>query len=62
MKIKKLGIEWGSAFEEAQPVELSHYGRKVLVFVDSNHDLVVQVDSGATIHHTCEGFDILITE
>ena len=33
MKVQKLGIEWGAAFEEAQPVRITHGDAELIVFV-----------------------------
>jgi hypothetical protein len=49
MKVQKLGIEWGAAFEEARPIRISHYGREIVVFVNENHDLVVELPAGAKL-------------
>lgn len=49
MKIEALGIEWGAAYEEAQPKRISHFGREVEVFVDENHNLVVVLPPGTHV-------------
>lgn len=48
MQVKKLGIEWGAAYEEAQPIEVSNGSAKVLIFVSESGDLVIQT-SGETM-------------
>lgn len=59
MKIQKLGIEWGAAHEEAQPVLISHGDARVEIYVTEGNDLMVKIrgngyqlaadDYGATI-------------
>ena len=41
MKIKKLGLAWGAAFEEATPIQITHDGAEVIVYVTERGDLCV---------------------
>ena len=42
MKVTKLGLEWGAAFEEATPIRITHGEHCIEVFVSENHTLIVQ--------------------
>lgn len=42
MKVKKLGLEWGAAFEEATPVQITHGEAEIIVYVTEGGDLCVQ--------------------
>jgi hypothetical protein len=42
MKIKKLGIEWGAAYQEAQPISISHDEQEIFVFITDRGD--IQID------------------
>ena len=42
MKVKKLGLEWGAAFEEATPIQITHNEAEVIVYVTEGGDLCVQ--------------------
>lgn len=42
MKITKLGIEWGAAYEEATPIRITHGDSVIEVYVSERHQLVVQ--------------------
>lgn len=42
MKVRKLGVEWGAAFEKAQPVRITHGDANLIVFVSEKGDLIVQ--------------------
>lgn len=42
MKIKKLGIEWGAAYQDAQPISISHDGQEIIVFITERGD--IQID------------------
>lgn len=46
MKVRNLGIEWGPAFEEAQPVRVSHAGIAFTVFVSESGELVIRTEAG----------------
>lgn len=49
MKIVKLGLEWGAAYEEAVPIRISHGAAVLEVYVSERHELVVQaVDAHVT--------------
>ena len=41
MKIKKLGLEWGAAFEEASPIQIIHGNVKIVVHVTESGDLCI---------------------
>ena len=41
MKLKLLGLEWGAAYEEAQPVQITHGQAEVVVYVTEKGDLCV---------------------
>ena len=49
MKVEHLGIEWGGAYELAQPIKITHHGREILVYVKEGHDLVVQARGEVTV-------------
>lgn len=42
MKVKKLGLEWGAAFEEATPIQITQGEAEVIVYVTEGGDLCVQ--------------------
>lgn len=42
MKIKKLGIEWGAAFEEAQPLRLINENAVATIWQDENGAIIIQ--------------------
>ena len=42
MKVKKLGLEWGAAFEEATPVQITHGEAEIIVYVTEGGELCVQ--------------------
>ena len=45
MKVKKLGIEWGAAFEEAQPVQITQGEAMIVVYVSEKGELVVRTQN-----------------
>ena len=42
MKIIKLGLDWGAAYEEATPIRITHGDSVIEVYVSEKHQLVVQ--------------------
>lgn len=38
MKLKKLGIEWGAAFEEAQPLQITSQSGEVVLVIYERED------------------------
>jgi len=62
MKVKKLGIEWGPAFEEASPIEVSHNDTKFEVYVNSANNLVLELPTDSTIIWQDDGFEVTIKE
>ena len=42
MKITKLGLDWGAAYEEATPIRITHGDSVIEVYASENHRLVVQ--------------------
>lgn len=62
--IKKLGLEWGAAFEEATPVQITHGEAEILVYVTEGNDLCVQTvraDWRLTSHHGGSDCKLIIT-
>lgn len=49
MNVRKLGMEWGAAHAEAQPVEITHYGRRIVVYVSETHDLIVEAENPCVV-------------
>ena len=51
MKVRKLGLQWGPAYEEAWAHAITHGGARVEVFVNDNDDLeiVIPGDQSFTI-------------
>ena len=45
MKIIKLGLDWGAAYEEATPIRITHGDSVIEVYVSENHQLVVRAIS-----------------
>ena len=60
MKVKRLGIEWGAAFEDAEPIEVSYQGAQFQSFISEGHDLVVELPPEAIIVWTAKGFRVTI--
>jgi hypothetical protein len=58
MKIKRLGIEWGAAHEEAQPVKIKHGAAEFICFISENGEMVVQVPDTAEITHGGRVFEL----
>jgi len=42
MKVTRLGLEWGAAFEEATPIRITHGEHCIEVFVSERHTLIVR--------------------
>ena len=53
MKITKLGLDWGAAYEEATPIRITHGDSVIEVYVSEKHQLVVQAVSArvTTFNH-----------
>ena len=62
MKITKLGLEWGAAYEEATPVQITHGDAIVIILVSEGGDLVVQTKGGDwKITSAAGGSDVKLT-
>lgn len=49
MKVKKLGLDWGAAYEEAEPIRISHGDVEITVFVSESGDLIVEMPGSAAV-------------
>lgn len=57
MKLKKLGIEWGAAFEEAQPHRITAADGEttVEVFQTETGDIAFEFTNNFLVQHTRDG-------
>lgn len=55
MKIKRLGLEWGAAHEEAHPVSITHGDAQVTVYVSEGGDLVIHTVRGQWVLSSFNG-------
>ena len=60
MKVRKLGLDWGPAYQEACPVRLEHAGIEVIAFVTESGALAVRLPTEANISWSKDGFVVLI--
>lgn len=60
MKVKKLGIAWGAAYEEAEPIEIQHGFARVEAYSDEGGDLVLLLPKDATLEWIKEGIYVKI--
>ena len=62
MKVIRLGIGWGAAYNEATPVQITHGDATVIIFVSEGGDLVVQTKEGDwKITSAAGGSDVKLT-
>lgn len=60
MKIRKLGIEWGAAYMEAKPINISHGTAMFEAFVSEKNNIVIELPTDAIIEWTARGIKITI--
>lgn len=60
MKVKKLGLEWGAAHEEAQPVKVSHGTQEIEIFVSEAGQLVIKIAEDVKVKRTASGLVITL--
>lgn len=53
MRVKKLGIEWGAAFEEAEAHSVQHYLASFEFYVSEKNELVIELPNDAKIEVVC---------
>ena len=59
MKIKKLGLEWGAAFEDASPIRITHNEAEVIIYITESGNLCIHtVRSFATVRSHMGGSDL----
>ena len=52
MKITKLGLSWGAAYEEAQPIKVSHGTQEIEIFVSEAGQLKIKIADDINIKRT----------
>lgn len=62
MKIRKLGLNWGPAYEEAEPVSIEHGDIKVLAFIPENGGMQIQLPAEAIVEWGPTGLRISIPQ
>lgn len=60
MKVQKLGLDWGAAYEEAAPVRISHVGAEITAFVNSTGGITVDLPPDAKLDWTEKGIRVII--
>lgn len=60
MIVRKMGIEWGGAFEEAQPVAVAHGGATFEFFITEKGELRIMIPASAKIEMTKGQFEVTI--
>ena len=56
MKVQRLGLDWGPAYVEAEPVRITHEDIVVEIFVSERGDLVIRpVGCSAKVEATGAG-------
>ena len=49
MRVVKLGIEWGAAYEEAQPIAIRHAGVQIIIYTKENGDIEIELPTDTKI-------------
>jgi len=57
MKVKKLGIEWGAAFEEAQPIKITSMNGEDSIIVYEREGYGLTIDLGHVSFNVSAGKD-----
>lgn len=60
MKVRAMGLEWGAAFEEAEPIQVSYNGAEYMSWITEGHDLVIQVPTHSKVEWTEKGLVITV--
>lgn len=60
MIVRKMGIEWGAAFEEAQPVMVAQGGATFEFFVTEKGELRIMIPANARIEMAGGQFEVTI--
>lgn len=60
LQLKRLGIGWGAAYEEAQPTKLTLGQVEVTAFVSESYDLVLELPPCATIEWDKRGLRVVL--
>ena len=58
--MRKMGIEWGAAFEEAHPVAVAHGGATFQFFITEKGELRIMIPAGARIEMAKGQFEVTI--
>ena len=58
LKMQKLGIEWGAAYEEAQPHKITTSNSDCVIFESEKGRLIIETTCSVKITKTSNGMEI----